>query len=156
MEEEKSDAIEDKNSERQPEVEQINLKEVMDSVKIDGEVAPDIPSTPPEPPVISTVPTTEEPAIGSIEEEAVTLYKEFNTFLEQKVEITEDRGTKQVIPTGLDILDAILGGGFAVGSLNIIVGQPGSGKSMLAMQAQGNAQKIYRGKLLSSNLRSTL
>ena len=136
------------------EVEQINLKEVMESVKIDGEVAPDISSVPPTPPEIIEPPLPGEPEVGSLEEEAVMLYKEFNTFLEQKVDIKEDTGLKQVIPVGIDVLDAILGGGFAVGSLNIIVGQPGSGKSMLAMQAQGNAQRIYRGKLLASYLDS--
>jgi RecA/RadA recombinase len=145
-------------TQEQPQIEQVDLKEVMDSVKVDGEVAPEIPSVPPAPPEVTapppSTPTPGEPAVGSIEEEAVMLYKEFNTFLEQKVEIKEDTGRKQVIPTGIDLLDAILGGGFAVGSLNIVVGQPGSGKSMLAMQAQGNAQRIYRGKLLASYLDS--
>jgi len=155
MSEENNEVIEDvEEKQADQKVEQVDLKEVMESVKIDGEVAPDISSIPPSPPDVIEPPAPGEPEIGSIEEEAVMLYKEFNIFLEQKVEITEDTGLKQVIPTGIDILDAILGGGFAVGSLNIIVGQPGSGKSMLAMQAQGNAQRIYRGKLLASYLDS--
>jgi RecA/RadA recombinase len=154
MADEKNEVVDEVESEEQPKVEEVDFKEVMESVKIDGEVAPDISSIPPASPEEVSEPTPGEPKIGSIEEEAVMLYKEFNTFLEKKVDIAEDTGKKQVIPTGIEILDAILGGGFAVGSLNIIVGQPGSGKSMLAMQAQGNAQRIYRGKLLASYLDS--
>ena len=48
----------------------------------------------------------------------------------------------------------ILGGGFAIGALNMIVGQPGSGKSMLAMQAIGQAQRQYNGQLLAAFLDS--
>jgi len=62
------------------------------------------------------------------------LYAEFSSFLETKVEIVADDGLKGTISTGIDLADAVLGGGFAIGALNIIVGQPGSGKTMLAAQ----------------------
>ncbi len=58
------------------------------------------------------------------------LYEEFNSFLEDKTDIVPDLGEKITITTGIDLMDAILGGGFAVGALNIIVGNPGSGKCL--------------------------
>jgi RecA/RadA recombinase len=91
-----------------------------------------------------------------IEDEEFTkeLYDELSSFLENKAEATCERQQKETIPTGIDLLDAVLGGGFAVGALNIVVGQPGSGKSMLAMQTLGQGQKKYRGKLLGGFLDS--
>jgi RecA/RadA recombinase len=82
------------------------------------------------------------------------LYAEFSAFLKAKADISPDVSVKQLIPTGIDILDAILGGGFAAGALAVIVGAPGSGKSMLADQTLGNAQKLYKGKLLGAVLDS--
>lgn len=91
-----------------------------------------------------------------VEDEALTkeLYAEFSSFLEVKADLKEDIGTKETIPTGIDLIDAILGGGFVIGSLGIIVGQPGSGKSMLAMQTLGQGQKKFKGKLLAGFLDS--
>lgn len=82
------------------------------------------------------------------------LYADFSSFLETKVEIVADDGLKGTISTGLDLADAILGGGFAIGALNIIVGQPGSGKTMLAAQTLGEGQKQHKGKLLGGFLDS--
>ena len=76
--------------------------------------------------------------------EVDSLYEEFSSFLEDKVDMKPDTGIKSVIPTGIDLLDAILGGGLAIGALDIIVGQPGSGKSMLAIQVLAQAQEIYK------------
>jgi len=75
------------------------------------------------------------------------LYAEIASFLEVNANIKEDTGIKGTIPTGIDVLDAILGGGFPIGALNILVGQPGSGKTMLAIQTMGNAQKTHNGKV---------
>ena len=99
---------------------------------------------------------SEEEIIPIMENEELTkdLYKEFATFLENKSEIVEDKGTKVTISTGVDLIDAILGGGFVVGSMGIIVGQPGSGKSMLAMQVLAQGQRQYGGKLLGAFLDS--
>ena len=83
----------------------------------------------------------------------VDLYDEFSSFLSVAADIKADKSEKQVIPTGIKVLDASLGGGFAVGAFHTIAGAPGSGKSMLAMQTLGNAQKIYKG-LLSGYLDS--
>jgi RecA/RadA recombinase len=82
------------------------------------------------------------------------LFSEFSSFLETKAGIKPDRGVKDTISTGIDLLDAILGGGFAIGALNIIVGQPGSGKSMIAMQSLGQGQRQFNGKMLGGFLDS--
>jgi len=81
-------------------------------------------------------------------EESKTLYAEFSSFIEKKADIKSDSGVKGTISTGIDLVDAILGGGFAIGALNIIVGQPGSGKSMLAIQTLGQGQKQFKGNLI--------
>ena len=44
-----------------------------------------------------------------------------------------DAGGTQAIPTGLEKLDAILGGGFKKGSLYVLAARPGVGKSALAI-----------------------
>ncbi len=87
-----------------------------------------------------------------IDEETISLYKEFNAFVKAKAEMQPDSGLKPTISTGIDLLDAVLGGGFALGTLNIIVGQPGSGKTMIAVQSLGNAQKIIGSKLMPAFL----
>jgi len=81
-------------------------------------------------------------------EEAMDLYTEFSSYLEKTTEIKSDTGVKETMSTGIDLLDAILGGGFAIGALSIIVGQPGSGKSMLAIQTMGAGERQYKGKLI--------
>lgn len=83
------------------------------------------------------------------------LYSDFKSFLEKRADITPDiNENKQTMKTGIDLMDGILGGGFAIGALNIIVGQPGSGKTMLAIQAIAAGQRQYAGKLLGSFLDS--
>lgn len=82
------------------------------------------------------------------------LHKEFISFLEDKSDIIPDKGVKAVIPTGIQLLDTVLGGGFPIGALSIVVGQPGSGKSMLAFQALAAGQKLYKGALLGGVLDS--
>lgn len=87
-------------------------------------------------------------------EKVKELYSEFSSFLETKADITAESGTKATVSTGIDLLDAVLGGGFAIGALNIIVGQPGSGKSMIAMQTLGQAQRQFQGSLIGAFLDS--
>ena len=125
-----------------PSVEEV--KEMMDSVKLkedpEDEHGPfvDVGKEERRPVVVDT---------KGVDPETMELYHEFSEFLVQKAEIVEDAGVKKTIPTGIDVLDAILGGGFGVGALNIIVGQPGSGKSMLAIQAMAGGQNTYKGLL---------
>jgi RecA/RadA recombinase len=103
------------------------------------------------------LPSNDEPEIIDLDaeelkvdnsEEAMDLYSEFSSFLEKTTEIKGDTGIKQTISTGIDLLDAILGGGFAIGALSIIVGQPGSGKSMLAIQIMAAGERQFKGKMI--------
>jgi len=115
----------------------VNVDEIMKSVSIDMSMDD---KEEPEPKtenkveseIVEVYPEDEKP---SDEDEELTkeLYGEFASFLENKTDIKEDTGVKLTISTGIDLVDAVLGGGFAVGGLCIIVGQPGSGKSMLAI-----------------------
>jgi len=115
------------------------MKEILESVKIDLN-APEKPKRGRKTKEVAQTDTS------NLSEED-KLYGEFSSFLENKAEIYADDGIKQVIPTKIKLLDAVLGGGFAVGAMSIITGQPGSGKSMLAIQTLGAAQECYKGLL---------
>jgi replicative DNA helicase len=104
------------------EVLDINAEEVLNSVKLSDK-------EPVKEPVKETIQKTQSKD-EKIKDETKALYDEFSDFLEIKADMTLDAGVKLVVPTGIDLLDAILGGGFAVGALNIIVGTPGSGKCL--------------------------
>jgi len=134
--------------------------EMLNSISISGsdeseKVVEKTPSEKSEPSEIISV--KEAPKVYTDEEvsEADSLYGEFTSFLEQKAEIKTSTESKAVIPTGIKILDAYMGGGFAIGALNIIVGSPGSGKSMLAAQTIANGQRIFEaGKFLAAYMDS--
>lgn len=134
---------------------EINEKELLDSISLnmdDNELEPKKENK-----VVSEIVDTsskEEKPIIEDEELTKQLYGEFAEFLKTKTDIVEDKGTKLTISTGIDLVDAVLGGGFAVGGLGIIVGQPGSGKSMLAIQTLGQGQRQYKGKLIGGFLDS--
>ena len=89
-----------------------------------------------------------------LDDTAQKLFNEFSEFMEKKAGLSKDKSTKELISTGIDLVDAILGGGFIVGALNMIVGQPGSGKTMLATQTLAQGQKQYNGQLLGGFLDS--
>jgi RecA/RadA recombinase len=82
------------------------------------------------------------------------LYSEFSSFVQNKTGIIEDAGIKNTISTGIDLLDAVLGGGFAIGTMGMVVGFPGCGKSMLSMQTVGSGQLKYKGNLIAAYLDS--
>lgn len=84
-----------------------------------------------------------------VNKEIEELYDEFSGFMETKANMVQDDGIKRTIPTGLQLLDAVLGGGFPIGALSIIVGSPGSGKSMLAIQTIGSGQRKFDNFLAS-------
>ena len=96
----------------------------------------------------------EKELLDGLDSKTKELYLEFNSFLEKKVDIIPDRGIKDTISTGIDLLDAVMGGGFAIGTLGVVTGQPGSGKSMIAIQTLASAQKKYGGNILNSYLDS--
>lgn len=114
-----------------------DAKEIMDSIKLNDGPAKDISGISPD-----AKPLVVEDSTG-VDKETMDLYKEFGEFLIQKADIIEDVGEKLTVSTGIDLLDAIMGGGFVVGGMSIIVGQPGSGKSMIAMQSIGAGQRQY-------------
>ncbi|MCK5602493.1 hypothetical protein KAR91_11500 [Candidatus Pacearchaeota archaeon] len=125
--------------------EQIDPREISASIKIEDD----------EPELQVAKPIVKKEENGEEDEKvAKKLYEEFSTFLEDKTDMKPEVELKKTIPVGIDLLDAVLGGGFAIGALSIIVGQPGSGKSMLAMKALGTGQKYYNGQLIGGYLDS--
>jgi RecA/RadA recombinase len=124
------------------------IKEIFDSVKV--ELKPEVKEKLKKNKVTTVVKEKTEYS----ENDAVELYKEFSSFLETSIDILPDTGVKDTISTGIDLLDGILGGGFVIGALNIIVGQAGCGKSMLAMQVLGQAQYQFKGNLIGAFLDS--
>lgn len=97
---------------------------------------------------------TDQEVEDGMDQKTKDLYMEFNSFLEDKTDIKSDTGTKEIIPTGIDVLDTIMGGGFAIGGMGVITGNPGSGKSMIAIQCIGAAQRKYNGNIISAMLDS--
>lgn len=91
---------------------------------------------------------------NSDEEQANDLYSDLSSFLGKKMEIVPDLGIKLFLPTGIDIVDAALGGGFPVGAFSMITGNPGSGKTMLATKVIAASQKALDGKLMAAFLDS--
>ena len=91
---------------------------------------------------------------------------EWNSFFEQKAVINTGSGAKEKlkakgeivklnevehktshrITTGVDELDRVLGGGFVLGSLTLLGGEPGIGKSTLILQICNNVK--VDGKIL--------
>jgi len=88
------------------------------------------------------------------DDEVQKLYSEFSSFVETTTDLKEDTGIKGFIPSNLKLLNAILGGGFALGALNTIIGNPGCGKSMIVMQTLGNAQVHFKRNVMVSFLDS--
>jgi RecA/RadA recombinase len=86
--------------------------------------------------------------------EADELYSDLSSFLGKKVEMEPDKGVKLFLPSGIDVVDAALGGGFPVGAFSMITGNPGSGKTMLAGKVIGASQVKLLGKLLAAFLDS--
>ena len=132
---------------------EVDTKDILDSVKInlDNDTQAEHEETPTIQEVENEMPVNED---SNIQDKTQELYEEFTTFLKNKAEITPDTKVRDTIPTGIDLVDAILGGGFAIGAMSIIVGQPGSGKSMLAAQTLGAGQLKYQGDLIAAFLDS--
>lgn len=82
------------------------------------------------------------------------LQKDLTEFMKEKIEMEPGTGKIEVMPSGIEVLDIILGGGFGIGTLSLIIGNPGTFKSALLAQIIAHNQKIYSGKLLSTYLDS--
>ena len=95
--------------------------------------------------------------------------KQWNTFTEEKVTETKKGGAKSLktsaspmnisevtveneerIPTGIHELDRVLGGGIVKGSLSLVGGDPGIGKSTLLLQVCRNLANSKRKVLYIS------
>lgn len=97
--------------------------------------------------VVGSVKVTEEDKKDISSKIESEFQMEFDAFLNKKLDI-ENGEEVEKIPTGIDILDTLTGGGFSIGQIVQIVGLPGSFKSTLMAQIVGNAQKYYNGKIL--------
>ena len=79
------------------------------------------------------------------------LTMDLNEFISDKVDIdNKDGGNFEKLPTGIDILDAIAGGGFGVGTFAMLVGSPGTFKSALLCQLIANCQRKFNGKFTAT------
>jgi len=132
-------------------VDEKTAEEILESVKLNDTP---VPKKEEKNKVVSTIVDKGADKISEDTDKTKLLYAEFSSFLETKADITADRGTKETISTGIDLVDAILGGGFAVGAMSIIVGQPGSGKTMLAIKTLGQGQLQYEANMLGAFLDS--
>lgn len=79
-------------------------------------------------------------------EQASSIKDALNLFL-KKIDLTQDSSVKTTIPTGIDVLDTVLGGGIATGFTQI-VGPPGSGKSAIAAKILATGQRKFPGKFI--------
>jgi len=80
-------------------------------------------------------------------EAAKLLQDDLTSFLESSLKIKPNDDIVSTIPTGIDVLDAILGGGVGTKLIQFI-GVPGAGKSALAGKVMATAQKKWPGKFL--------
>jgi len=77
-------------------------------------------------------------------EAAKSLQDKFTEHLKVTQGIVPDLSVRSTIPTGIDLLDVLMGGGAASGFLQII-GPPGSGKSALAAKIIATSQRKHKG-----------
>lgn len=75
------------------------------------------------------------------------LQDNFTSFLQDTVNIKPDTEVSSTIPTGVDVLDAILGGGVATRIVQF-VGMPGAGKSALVAKVLSTGQRKWPGKFI--------
>ena len=70
-------------------------------------------------------------------------------FIKEKTDLQPGTGIKKLLPSGIDLIDTVAGGGFAAGALTLIVGNPGTFKSCLVGQIIATNQIKYRGQVLN-------
>jgi len=88
--------------------------------------------------------------VSTEEEQIFQLTADLSEFIEEKIDIKNDNSRIERFPTGIDLLDAIAGGGFGVGTFTMIVGNPGTFKSSLLGQTIAAGQRKYGGKMLAT------
>lgn len=82
------------------------------------------------------------------DEEIQQLSSDLAAFISDKIDIDQGEGNIERFPTGIDVLDAIAGGGFGVGTFTQIVGNPGTFKSALLGSIIAAGQKKFDGRML--------
>src|SRR3989304_5711626 len=75
------------------------------------------------------------------------LRNSYKSFLAKNYDVVQQERAKIILPTGLDLLDAISGGGLGMNFIQF-VGLPGCGKSMLAAKVLAEGQRRYKPKFL--------
>lgn len=78
---------------------------------------------------------------------AIELQNAFKAHLKDNYDIVPDYSVKSTVPTGIDLLDCLLGGGVATGLVQLI-GPPGSGKSALAAKILATGYRRWPGKFI--------
>jgi RecA/RadA recombinase len=87
----------------------------------------------------------------SEEAEIKQLQEDLAGFISDKVLIDNDTGgIIERFPTGIDLLDAIAGGGFGVGTFTMIIGNPGTFKSALLASTIAAGQRKFNGRMLAT------
>jgi len=85
------------------------------------------------------------------DEEIAQMSADLSEFLAEKIGIINDGGGNiEKFPTGNDLLDAIAGGGFGVGTFTMICGNPGTFKSALLAQTIAAGQKKFNGRMFAT------
>lgn len=90
---------------------------------------------------------------GEEKESVKDLSRLFEAHLKDSYDIEVETKPRSIIPTGIDLLDTILGGGVGSG-LVMVVGMPGSGKSALAGNILAAGQKKWGKKFACSYMDS--
>lgn len=85
--------------------------------------------------------------------EAERLSNSLSLFLKDTADVNNNDTNNTTLPTGIDLLDTLAGGGIGT-KFNMIVGPPGGGKSALLAKIMSTAQKKFRGKVLNIYLDS--
>lgn len=67
--------------------------------------------------------------------------------LKQTVEGLHFNEDVETVPTGIDLFDTVLGGGFPIGKLVLLTGSPAGGKSTLAVNAIGSLHKQHENAI---------
>jgi len=73
---------------------------------------------------------------------------ELDTALSKMVQLDSDDKDVELLPTGIDALDLILGGGIALNKLTLIAGDPGTFKSTLAITVCAKLKEKYPESLI--------
>ena len=84
--------------------------------------------------LVESLPASRDGALAAVKGKKLTATAVKNIGAEQRSER---------LPTNVSDVDAVLGGGFVQGSVNLIAGQPGIGKSTLLMQLAAQLSRNY-------------